>query len=338
MKRARIAGLIVGALLLTGVANAGIYTVKDTLDYTANVGWQGPWFLPPDVTSDHSPYYRHQAEDWGWTHSIIDQIPSDALSIQKATLEIHAWDVDANDPGVGPHEGPEIDIIYANDVRLGILEDTGGRRWKSTKFDLPPAVVADLWTDAEVYIFMDIDNISDMSGHRVTLRYATLTVEYLVSGPGNPSRLTVHRFWSPVLGSHFYTANEDEKNKLETVYSHVWTYEGEAYHALPNDDEPNSAPVYRFWSPVLGGHFYTMDEAERDRLINEYPDVWVYEEIAWYAFPAKLQPSDTLAVFRLWSDALAHHFYTADEAEKNSLIKNYPDVWTYEGIAWYAYK
>jgi hypothetical protein len=339
MKRAKIAGLIVCALLFAGIANAGITTVRSTLDYNDNTGDpEGIWFVPPDITLDHSPYYRHMGEDWGWTHSIIAQVPGDALGIQSATLEIHAWDVDANDPGEGPYEGPEIDIIYANGIRLGILEDTGGRSWKSTTFDLPPSVVGSLWVDAEVYIFVDIDNISDMSGHRVTLKYATLTVEYLVSGPGNPSRVPVYRFWSPVLNTHFYTAQEAEKEAIKAKYPDVWTYEGIAYHALPGETKPNSAPVYRFWSDVLGGHFYTISEAERDNLINEYPDVWEYEEIAWYAFPVDQQPDDTLPVYRFWSEVFSHHFYTMSEAEKDALLKDYADVWTYEGIAWYAYK
>jgi len=32
------------------------------------------------------------------------------------------------------------------------------------------------------------------------------------------------------------------------------------------------------------------------------------------------------------------HFYTMDETEINKLIDNYSRVWTYKGIAWYAYE
>ena len=338
MKRTKLFGLIMCVLLLTSATQAGITIVKNTLDHEDFIDWDGPWFIPPDVILDHSPYYRGMWEDWGWLHSVSRQVPSDALGIQSATLEVRAWDVDASDPGENFHEGPEVDIIYANGVRLGTLEDTSGREWGSTVFALPPALLDSLWVDGEVYVFMDIDSISDMSGHRVTLKYATLTVEYLVKGTGTPSRLTVHRFWSPALSSHFYTAKETEKEKLETEYADVWQYEGIAYRALPNDSEPNSAPVYRFWSEVLGGHFYTMDELERDKLINKYPDLWTYEEIAWYAFPPDQQPAGTLPVHRFWSDVLGSHFYTMNSAEKDKLLKEQPDVWTYEGIEWYAYE
>jgi hypothetical protein len=325
-------------LLVGSAAQAGITVVKDILDHEDHVDWNGPWFVPPDTILDHSPFYRGMWEDWGWIHNLTDQVPSDALGIQSATLEVHAWDVDANYAGENEYEGPEVDIIYANGVRLGELEDSGRRRWKSTLFSLPPAILESLWLDGEVYIFMDIDSISDMSGHRVTLKYATLTVEYVVSGLGTPSRLTVHRFWSPILGSHFYTAREEEKEYLEEVYPDAWSYEGIAYRALPNGSEPNSAPVYRFWSGVLGGHFYTMDAKERDTLINEYSDVWTYEEIAWYAFPPDQQPVDTRPVHRFWSDSNGHHFYTISDLEKDTLLKEFPHVWTYEGIAWYAYE
>jgi len=47
--------------------------------------------------------------------------------------------------------------------------------------------------------------------------------------------------------------------------------------------KPDERFVYRFWSDALSGHFYTIDEAERDKLINQYSHVWTYEGIAWYA-------------------------------------------------------
>ncbi|MGE5294734.1 MAG: GEVED domain-containing protein [Solirubrobacterales bacterium] len=42
-------------------------------------------------------------------------------------------------------------------------------------------------------------------------------------------------------------------------------------------------------------------------------------------------------VYRFWSTSLGAHFYTIDEAEKEMLIAKYSNVWTYEGIAFYAY-
>jgi hypothetical protein len=147
----------------------------------------------------------------------------------------------------------------------------------------------------------------------------------------------VHRFWSGTLRRHFYTTSEPEKQKLVNIYSHVWTYEDVAYYALPDGGQLNSVPVYRFWSGALSAHFYTSKESEKNKLIDNYSHVWTYEGVAFYAFPAGLQPSDTNAVYRFWSDTLNCHFYTISETEKNKLITNYSHVWTYEGIAWYAY-
>jgi uncharacterized repeat protein (TIGR02543 family) len=42
-------------------------------------------------------------------------------------------------------------------------------------------------------------------------------------------------------------------------------------------------------------------------------------------------------VYRFWSDVYLHHFYTISESEKNYVIATWPDVWSYEGIVWYAF-
>jgi len=34
----------------------------------------------------------------------------------------------------------------------------------------------------------------------------------------------------------------------------------------------------------LGCHFFTIREAERDKLINFFSSVWTYERVAWYAY------------------------------------------------------
>jgi hypothetical protein len=154
--------------------------------------------------------------------------------------------------------------------------------------------------------------------------------------PVTPALVEVYRFWSPGSGRHFYTASTLEKERLLAEYSDLWTCEGVAYHALQNDSDPASRPVHRFWSSLFASHFYTIDEAEKDNLVSVYPFVWTYEGVAFYAYPVGREPPWSKPVFRFWSDSRAAHFYTINESERDRLLSKYADVWTYEGIAWYA--
>ena len=91
----------------------------------------------------------------------------------------------------------------------------------------------------------------------------------------------VYRFWSPVYKSHFYTISEAERNYVQNELNKFWNFEGIAFYAYPSD-EPGQIPVYRFWSSLFGKHFYTTSTAERDYLINDFPDnVWKYEYASW---------------------------------------------------------
>lgn len=160
-------------------------------------------------------------------------------------------------------------------------------------------------------------------------------VAITTTGPQGSS--PVHRFWSPVLANHFYTASEAERRMLIDEYPEVWTYEGVAFYARAEDDDAAASPVFRFWSPVLLSHFYTIDPNERDMLNREYLGIWVEEEIAFYAYTEGSQPRDSVPVYRFWSPVLVGHFYTTDEAERDLLIREYPTIWSFEGIAWYAW-
>jgi len=149
-------------------------------------------------------------------------------------------------------------------------------------------------------------------------------------------KVPVHRFWSASLGRHFYTSRESEKAKLISTYGRVWAYEDVAYQAYTVPFDGGLAPVYRFWSEALSGHFYTISERERDKLIRDYASVWAYEGIAFYAYPVGAQPPGAKPVYRFWSSRLSGHFFTVDAAERDKLISRFSDVWTYEKIAWYA--
>ncbi len=358
MKVARVSGLIACVMLLSNVANAGTTPISQTLDYTNNyneyltpetdpnrIVFVPPWAnldnSDPDnpYVIDHPPWYRNELQSWGWTHDLTARVPADANGIKSATLVIAAWDVNAD------VEPPEIDEVEANGTLLGTLDETPTYDWGTTTFALTRPdfndLLDELWVDGQVYIFLDIDTLNDIVGHRVTLGSSTLTVNYSVTGEGRGPVQPIFRFWSSVLAHHFYTTDESERDGVIHDYPDVWTdYEGPAYYVPIDDSDPNVRPVYRFWSDLLSSHFYTISEDEKEYILNNYPtNVWQLEGIVFYAYPVGWQPADSKPVYRFWSGQHGTHFYTISEDEKNYIIATYPNyTWAPEGIVWYAYE
>ena len=150
-------------------------------------------------------------------------------------------------------------------------------------------------------------------------------------------RTNVYRFWSPITGRHFYTTSEDEKNVLVNEYSNTWTFEGVAFQTATAASLPGLAPVHTFRAQNGQAQFYTISEREKDGILRDYAYAYRYDGVAFYAYPKGQQPSETRPVHRFASLTDSGHFYTADENEANLLQDNYPQVFAYEGIAFYAW-
>jgi len=168
VKRAIRVLVLIGLVFVVGeAAEAGVTaTYVDVVDYSDIM--PDNYFLRPGTDEVQSGYYRWYSDDWGWTHTIIVS-GFDSASINWATLEIDAYDVD---PLL------EIDLIYADGVLLGRL-DAGEKGWTVTTFNLGPAVLGGL-ADARLDIWMDIDSPSSCDVWAVTLGSSTLTVDYSV--------------------------------------------------------------------------------------------------------------------------------------------------------------
>lgn len=147
----------------------------------------------------------------------------------------------------------------------------------------------------------------------------------------------VYRFWSASLKRHFYTISESERDALIRGTSGDWAYEGPVFKAATSAFRTGLKPVYRFWSPVGQTHFYTISETDKDYLITKAADVWTYETVAFYAYPEGSQPSDSIPVYRFWNNVDGTHYYTVDADERDTLVRDQAKVYTYEGVAFYAY-
>jgi hypothetical protein len=159
----------------------------------------------------------------------------------------------------------------------------------------------------------------------------------VVSFSNTNSITPVYRFWNSQINSHFYTISVTERDKIIDEYPNIWVYEEIAFYAY-QDQISNSVPVHRFWNKISGAHFYTIYESEKEKLINEYPHVFEYEDIAFYVFAD--QQANTVPVYRFWFNGSAErnsHFYTISEEERDKVINEYSQVYVSEGIAFYVF-
>jgi hypothetical protein len=149
----------------------------------------------------------------------------------------------------------------------------------------------------------------------------------------------VYRLYNQLNGKHFFTIDRAEKNYALATWPWAFVDEGIKYYTYAEDSQPGTLPVYRFWSEALGTHFYTIDEAEKNRLVNDEPFKWFWalEGPAFYAWAEGSQPAGAKAVYRFWNNGTGSHFYTASTSERDKLLTTPASwFWAYEGVAFYT--
>lgn len=95
-------------------------------------------------------------------------------------------------------------------------------------------------------------------------------------------------------------------------------------------------PVFRYFSQVRNGHFYTGNPAEAGQLYVQDKS-WSYEGISYWV--GKLASANCTAgwvpLYRFWNPATQAHFYTRSPGEAENL-KRTGSGWQYEKIAFCA--
>lgn len=93
-----------------------------------------------------------------------------------------------------------------------------------------------------------------------------------------------------------------------------------------------SGSVFRFYNKTTGTHLYTMNTEERDAIINTQPN-HLYEGVAFKAFETGI-PEQTVSVYRFYNTQNGTHFYTANTAERDSVLNL--GQYNLEGVAYLA--
>ena len=97
---------------------------------------------------------------------------------------------------------------------------------------------------------------------------------------------------------------------------------------------PAGAAVYRFYNQVERGHFFTADAKEADYVTRNL-DRFTFEGIAFHE-PVEAPSEGLTDVYRFYNTRAGGHFFTADAAERDSVIANLGDIFRYEGVGFQA--
>ena len=143
----------------------------------------------------------------------------------------------------------------------------------------------------------------------------------------------VHRFYQYENGFHFYTADDNESNVVQSqskAGNLRYNYEGESFAALSSNKDSltgevieDAKEVYRFFNRDTGAHLFTMDVNEKDYIIANLNN-YTLEGVAYYAFTEEQEKIETIPVYRMYNSQTYTHLLTVDTNEVNSIQENLP--------------
>ena len=152
--------------------------------------------------------------------------------------------------------------------------------------------------------------------------------------PEGAPLIAIHRFLRGDTGAHVFTALDSEKEAiLNELPSDIWVYEGEFFH-VSLQEVGTMKPVFRLYNSLAGSHFYTICENEKAYVLENMP-YFQQEGVAFYAFDTAA--AYTNPEYRFYHLSSGSHFFTPSEFERDTLIATMPDLYEYDGVAFYAY-
>ena len=149
--------------------------------------------------------------------------------------------------------------------------------------------------------------------------------------PPASGRIPVYRFYNTQNGTHFFTANAQERDAL-IQGAPSFQYENIGFYASTQTAAAPQA-VYRFYNTLSGSHFYTINADERAFVIANYPQFNAEGE-AWYA--RQTAGEGSVPMYRFNNTLTGAHFYTTNSAERDFVERTYPQF-RFEGVAYYVW-
>ena len=139
---------------------------------------------------------------------------------------------------------------------------------------------------------------------------------------------------APMLEKLSRRFNARFASQPESLMGQRQAYAGaKSFEAGDKGGSKTPAAVHRFFNTLTGVHFYTISNAEKEKIAQSMPH-FNYEGPAFFLLTGADAPLSP--VYRFYSIYTGTHFYTINPEERDYVVNYYSEYFTLEGIAWYA--
>lgn len=144
-----------------------------------------------------------------------------------------------------------------------------------------------------------------------------------------PGTVPFYRYYNsaPSVTDHFYTI-DDRGASIPGANGTSWVRENPDHegYVFPSA-QTGTTPLYRYWNPVLGDHFYTIDPNE---LGPSGSKGYSFERIEAYVYSTP--QTGTVPLYRYYHYENADHFYTTDFNTLGDGSFDGPTGWMFERV------
>ncbi len=156
-----------------------------------------------------------------------------------------------------------------------------------------------------------------------------------VSEPLNVSEFTIFSEKTPMFrlynrrtGAQLYTRGEADRDKIRKKFSDFEFTDGAPAFYASLTEQPGLTPIYRLYSRKTGAQLYTRGEVDRDKILKKWPDDFTFTD-GVPAFYASLTDDGSTPIYRLYNKKTGMQLYTRGDADKDKILKKWPDDFTF---------
>ncbi len=138
-----------------------------------------------------------------------------------------------------------------------------------------------------------------------------------------------------IVGVVWFNTNKEADWRVESSSASLAAFVSGMASLVPEPPaSPTAMPVYRFYNTRTSTHFYTANPAERNQVLATLAATYRYEGVAYTI--NTLNTANDASLFRFYNVSTGTHFYTANVAERDSVIARMGNTYHYEGVAYHV--